>query len=157
MTLTSRALGGLILASTLLTAWSVVAAQRPGFAGPAPWASGVRPGPQTELLVPGDHEAEARGRTKDEVIRRLLDGRLTLPEAAAWFRSVNRPSRTGVDLLARYPGASEEERLCRQVIAWAKARAESQSFSQAEVVGQRLEAELRACLEREGKVRLPEV
>jgi hypothetical protein len=155
MTLTSRALCGLVLASSLLTAWGVVAARRPDF--PSPWASGVRPGPQTQLLVPGDDAVPTLNRTKAEVIQRLLDGRITLPEAAAWFKSLNRPGRNGLDLLAGYPGASEGERLCRQVIAWAKARAETQSYSEAEVVGQRLEAELRARLERDGEVRLPAV
>jgi hypothetical protein len=158
MTMPSRLFFGLALASSLAAAVAVVAGQRPDLDWPAAWAGGGRPGPKTVLLVPGDPSLEAMYRAKGEVIRRLLDRELTLPQAAAWFRSLNRPLSHGGDPLASCAGKTEGERLCRQVIGWAKAQAEQQSASEAEVVGRRLEAELRTCLERDGgEVRLPEV
>jgi hypothetical protein len=108
-------------------------------------------------MRPGDPEALARITAKGEVIRMLVDGRVTLGEAAAWFRTLNRPSTTGGrDCAADFPGASAEERLCRQAIAWAKSKARASSASREEAVGRRLEAEFAGLQARDGGVRLPE-
>jgi hypothetical protein len=56
------------------------------------------------------------------VINDLLEYRLTLLEAAARFRALE-PQRTPNDPLLRvtYPGQTDEERWCRQVIAFTRA------------------------------------
>ena len=64
---------------------------------------------ETEALV-------ARLAAKRDIAHVLLDGRLTLFEAAALFRRLNREA--GGDVLG-WPGDTEEERVCRSVIAWA--------------------------------------
>jgi hypothetical protein len=157
-TVQSRLFCALVVAAALSAALGLVASQRPDLVRAAPWAFGDRPaGPQTQLLCAGDAAAEANFRAKREVIQRLIEGRQTLLEAAAWFRALHRPLSDGRDPLDFYDGKSEGERTCRMVIAWGKAQAELQSPSQAEVVGRRLEAELTACLARDGDVRLPDV
>src|SRR5262245_55903382 len=55
------------------------------------------------------------------VIDDLRARRLTLAQAAARFRRLNAtPGGRPVDLSRHMAGATEEERLCRQVIAWAE-------------------------------------
>jgi hypothetical protein len=59
---------------------------------------------------------------KDQVVQRFVVGELTLPEAAAHFRSIDRDSP---ELPRNVPyserGQSEEETYCRQVISWTRA------------------------------------
>jgi len=158
MTVQSRLFFGLALVASLSAALALIAGQRPDLVRAAPWAFAGRPaGPQTELLCPGDAAAEANLQAKREVIKRLLGGRLTLLEAAGWFRALHRPLSNGGDPLDYQPGKTKAERTCRMVIAWAKAEVAVQSPSQAIEVGRRLEAELAACLARDGEPRLPEV
>jgi hypothetical protein len=93
---------------------------------------------------------------KNEVVGQLLDRRLTLAEAAAWFKSLNEsPADCPAAWHGEFPGASEGERLCRQVISWVHAELAQQSASQAEAVCGRLEDELQALLRRDGTVPLP--
>lgn len=94
---------------------------------------------------------------KNRVIDQLIAGEMTLVEAAAWFRYLNEnPSRYRHDY-RDWPGDSDEEKACRQVLSWAEVRVLSQaeSKSQAAAMVQRLEDELEQTLRREGRVELP--
>jgi hypothetical protein len=96
---------------------------------------------------------------KRQVTEELLAGRITLPRAAARFRDINAaPGAAGRPLEGNVPGATEEERLCRQVISWAAAQAElPRQPGSGLPTRDRLEAELNALLQRNhGTVPLPE-
>jgi hypothetical protein len=84
----------------------------------------------------------------------VIAGRLTLLEAAARFQAItlSRPAHMPVSL-AGYPGGSDEERFCRQVIAYVESLLEDVSERRAVVV--RLNCELRAHLAIFGTVVLP--
>jgi hypothetical protein len=100
----------------------------------------------------------ARINARQEVVRDLCDGRLTLLEAAARFRALNATAGATARRAAQdiYPGASEGERICRQVIGHVRTHLEEQSPGRGETVTRALEEELRARLEADGTVRLPE-
>jgi hypothetical protein len=89
-------------------------------------------------------EARARVTAKGEVIRDLRGGRLTLAQAAARFRDVED---------VRDPGPREQERLCREVIRWAEADAQTESWTAGERTRRRLESELAGLLARGGRGR----
>jgi hypothetical protein len=94
---------------------------------------------------------------KNEIVGQLVDGRLTLAEAAAWFKALNEsPADCPAVPHGEFPGASEGERLCRQVMSWVRADLSRQSASQAEAMSVRLEEELRTLLGRDGTVHLPQ-
>jgi hypothetical protein len=98
--------------------------------------------------------ARRRSDAKDRVVRRLLAGWLTLPQAAALFGRLNeRPEDCPGQDGYLWPGASQEEKLCRQVIAWAREVGRAEAVSAKAVA--RLERELEALLGRPGGVRLP--
>ncbi len=153
MTLCRRLLLTLALLAALLTA----------AAGAWKWR-GWAPGPRAEGPGQEAREAEmdrrlrvARGRidAKWEVVRRLLVGRLTLLEAAAQFRDLNaEPADCPCQDGHVWPNASLEERLCRQVIAWAQREARDGATGAGAAVT-RLEAELAALLARGEPLRLP--
>jgi len=81
-----------------------------------------------------------RAAGKSRVTRELLDERLSLVQAAAWFRHLddNMPG-TAPDYL---PGKTEGERYCREVILWAQAESRDWSTDRAAEVTCRLETEL---------------
>jgi hypothetical protein len=100
-----------------------------------------------------------RAAAKEEATQALLAGRLTLTQAASRFRAVNASScSTELRLSERFRGATEEERLCRQVISWAEAASDGPaSRGRGRPIRQRFEAELNALLEKgHGVVALPE-
>jgi hypothetical protein len=119
-------------------------------------------------LAAADPETE-RSRRLDEqlriVHRRFLEqqwlardvaaGRLGLVEAAAGYRDLTAddPSFNGEVFRRAYPGGSDEERYCRQVIAFVRVTLHEQPGPDRAVVG-RLEAELQDRLER-GDLSLP--
>jgi hypothetical protein len=84
----------------------------------------------------------------------LLAGRLTLFEAAAGFRAMRQ-------VKARYlqpdplpfPGKTEEEQLCRQVLVYVETVSQGESGPAAVVA--RLHKDLQEHLERSGTVHLP--
>jgi hypothetical protein len=109
------------------------------------------------LLDRRDEVVRGRLEAKTVVVGQLLDGRLTLAEAAAWFKSLNEsPADYPAVRHGEFPGASEGERLCRQVINWVEAELGRQSASQAEAISVRLEEELQTLLRRDGTVHLPQ-
>jgi hypothetical protein len=87
---------------------------------------------------------------------KLLDGRITLFEAAALFRRLN-------EEYPRFPpdpgfkGDTEEERLCQQVITWAYGQMRIRYPEMADEFEARLKAELRWHKDQHGTVVLPEV
>jgi hypothetical protein len=100
-------------------------------------------------------ETDVANRRREEVLGAVIEGRCSLPEAAAHFGELNR-SMSGFhweNFRRFYPGASDGERYCRQVIRHVACRLEGRP-DQGEAVVRRLEAELEECLRR-GPVRLP--
>jgi len=89
--------------------------------------------------------------------RAVAEGRMALVEAAARFAAVDRlPPEVRADLARRqYPGASDEERYCRDVISWAVRELAPDDPCEAVALRGRLEAELERRL-RDG-LRLPAV
>jgi hypothetical protein len=93
---------------------------------------------------------------KVEVARDVVAGRTTLFEAAAAFRKLEEMTAEYIIYPRKlYPGETEEERLCHQVISWAGNEAYTTSPCQGEALAQRLEEELREHIWRHGTVRLP--
>jgi hypothetical protein len=115
----------------------------------------IRSGEQALLDKQADCEAvEARIAVKAEVIDALVAGRLTLAEAAARFRKLNASAGAPPTAVkGAFPGATEEERLCRQVISWTTCVG---SYESAHQTRERLEAELGRLLAQDGGIRLPE-
>jgi hypothetical protein len=107
-----------------------------------------------QWCLPNREEME-RAEAKNRVIVALLEGRLTLFEAAAHFHRLKHP-RT--DLNREYRGDSEEDCLCRQVIRGAGVAllVQGQDAAAAKCTAH-LKEELRRHLEQHGKVILPDV
>jgi hypothetical protein len=80
---------------------------------------------------------------KDRVVGDVAAGRLTLSEAAARFRELNRaePAAVRDARRATYPAGSEDERCCREVIGWMRGWLRDHPEADGGVSG-RLEAEL---------------
>jgi hypothetical protein len=80
---------------------------------------------------------------KKHVIKALIDGRLTLREAAAQFQTLNLlcPEYDWEGFRRAFPGRTEEERHCRQVLECLRIEAGSNSGPVASLVA-RLESEL---------------
>jgi hypothetical protein len=91
---------------------------------------------------------------KKRLIGELIAGRLSLLETAAGFKQVykSRSSFVEEEYRRAWPGDSEEERYCRDVIAWVGVLANSPE--QAREVTGRLEAELKERL-HSGTLRFP--
>jgi hypothetical protein len=103
-------------------------------------------------------EAIARERTagKDQVLCELLHGRLTLLQAAASFRhlDIEYPG-VGPDY---FPGRTEGERYCREVLQWVKVEAQKAPSDQTDEVLCRMTVELEDYLAaNEDEVTLPEI
>lgn len=107
---------------------------------------------QTALLVFKQDWA-----AKERIIENVISGRMPLLVGAARFQDLyarRPPNPFCVPKTQLFPGASEGERLCRQIIQWVKMRLEKDP-SRDQVVA-RLTAELRARLASQGCVCLPE-
>ena len=77
---------------------------------------------EEERLVDDLRVIERIEEAKHGVVRDLLAGRLTLPEAAARFRDLDReqPGFNWVAFRRAYPCDTDDERHCREVLAWAR-------------------------------------
>jgi hypothetical protein len=94
-----------------------------------------------------------RSHFKRDVVVDLVAGRLTLLEAARLFKNSNEhPVMHQDNYRAHFPGASDGEKLCRQVLCWAEGELLELPASQAEAVQHRLDQELRDHLEQHGGV-----
>jgi hypothetical protein len=106
------------------------------------------PAPQSRAL-------DRRAFAKERIIVKLLDGRLTLFEAAAQFRCLNAEDPV-VPPLPDCAGDTEEEQLCWQVISYVEAHLHLSKGDYSEATA-RLKEELRRHKEQHGKILLPEV
>jgi hypothetical protein len=96
---------------------------------------------------------------KEQVLQELLAERMTLLQAAAWFRRLDTatPEVPGAPP-DRYPGRTEGERYCYLVMDWALSNREELTPSHAEEIRGRLQAELDAHLaSHDGAIVLPDV
>jgi len=105
-----------------------------------------------------DAQGEAilrRLEAKDRIARAVLDGRLSLPEAAQCFRDLDRDwSDFDIEFFrASVPGASDAERYCRLTISWVRTCVKNRPDQGKEVL-RRLEAELQQLL-RDGGLEFP--
>jgi hypothetical protein len=140
-----------------------------GLAALVPWADRLwRHAWQDDAIVrvaAQRAELERRGRLglarlvrKREIGQAVAQGRMPLLEAAARLGALNRmepelPWRLYRDA---NPGATDEERFCREAISWAESELPEDDPCEAAAVLRRLEAELDRHLRRGGP-RLPDV
>lgn len=91
-----------------------------------------------------------------QIVEELAAGRMDLLEAAGRFRDLNETlPEFSREVLHRYfPGASEEERYCRQVLAWVDSELTHRDARLASATTGRLERQLEEYLRRGGP-RLP--
>jgi hypothetical protein len=88
--------------------------------------------------------APRRLRAKMEIVQQLIDGRITLPEAAGAVRDLLGETSPTLQVIRRWEkGGSDEECLCRHLIRMARETLEEEP-QQATQVARRLEAELRS-------------
>jgi hypothetical protein len=126
---------------------------------------GDLPTPRLEADQCGQRDAEqerrlqvllCRAAARERATRELLAERLTLGQAAARMRAVERE----VPVTWRPPrakgGPEEDERLCRDVMAWARSWVAENLPAAAGPVARRLEAELEQLRGPDGLVRLPD-
>jgi hypothetical protein len=94
---------------------------------------------------------------KHEIILALMARDLGLFEAAAWFRELNSsPPEFPAQGWQRLPGRCDDEKICRQVIFWARAQMlDTMPTCQVQAQVQQMEGELEAHIARHGKVILP--
>jgi hypothetical protein len=86
-----------------------------------------------------------RRQARRETLEALVAGRLTLLQAASRFKGLNeRPPECMTAVRSTYEGASDEERLCRQVIAGVRGLLEDLPPSESASIIARLESELHA-------------
>jgi hypothetical protein len=99
----------------------------------------------------------AHVKEKYRVIEELLLGRLTLLEAAALFRALDQSLRSfnWEQFRLGYPGDSDEERHCREVIRWVRIELESTDPCLSIATQHELERKLQEHLRR-GTLLLPE-
>jgi len=129
---------------------------RTGLAPPGPesltelWLSAVDQAAEEEV-----GKADQRMEAKRPVIAALLDGRLTLRQAAARFREID-VGRSAQAQAWALPGWTEEEWACRQVISYVDSELaiKRRNPALAKEWVARLEAELRGHLRHAGAPRL---
>lgn len=117
------------------------------------WAAGPHGPGMDEQLTEYNRKVQRRLETKKQIIHNLIDGRVTLFEAAAAFRRLN-DEYPQVPLTSG-PGDSAEERLCRQVIEWVRRTVPGRDPAFVERFCEPLEEQLRQHKEQHGKVILP--
>jgi hypothetical protein len=145
------ALLGVVLYSGFLVHGLAAEASAPAAAEPARTAE-----TESEKLDSQLQEVSRRLYGKEHVAAEVARGRLTLLEAAARFRDLNAelPGFQREQFRSVYPGRSDDERHCWQVIRFVRTELQDVPNAVPRVVG-RLEAELQARVDR-GDLRLPE-
>jgi len=95
----------------------------------------------------------ARANVRKHIVEELIDGRLTLPEAASQFGELNtKDPQTMTAIQSTLTGDSDQERLCRQVLMHVKVALEDRP-SEADKVSPRLQSQWKEYLHEP----LPEV
>jgi hypothetical protein len=152
MTTAIRLLAGLLLLAGGLAGARFV---HPDLAAAVGWQA--VPAPKQDPGIEKGQIIVKRVNAKERVVVALVEGNLGLFEAAAWFRELNMWPPEHADMYWHMlPGHCDEEKLCRQVIQWARIRLEDMvTASQAQARLQALEAELAEHIARHGKVVLP--
>jgi hypothetical protein len=160
MTLFPRAPLGTVLRTGLLAALAAccltLAVSRRGDFWGGPWPDGGAD------LAAGDQEPEAcirdilrRATAKQRLAVEVVEGRLPLVEAAMGFRDLDEqpPPFNWQGFRDSFPGASDDERHCRQVLSYVWGELQDRPDADPALLG-RLEAELQDLLAR-GDFRLP--
>jgi hypothetical protein len=108
------------------------------------------PSPKSEILL-------ERVKARVKVIQRLVEGELSLLEAAAWFRFLgDHPAELPDDFRSHYPGRSDGEKACRQVIGWTESHLRARGdYSTRERLLRGLEDELNALCGEHEVIELP--
>jgi hypothetical protein len=98
---------------------------------------------QTNELVAKDRQVLANLEGKQEVVRELLDGRLTLREAAARFQKLNEACSVydWERFRETFAGRTDEERHCRQVLVTVRPYSDLNASASRDLLA-RLETEL---------------
>ena len=153
----NRPLLGTVLRATLLAALAASCLAL------AVWGRGdVSSLPVPDLPAPDGEAAKdlcrdilRRALEKDRLAGEVIEGRLSLVDAAARYRDLDEqpPPFSWSNFRSAYPGDSDDERHCRAVIVFVRAELASRPGADPAVVG-RLEAELHDLLNR-GEIRLP--
>jgi hypothetical protein len=108
---------------------------------------------------PPEQYIERRIRARVVVVERLLERELSLVQAAARFRQLNDNVPEFQVILRRWPGKSDGERLCRQVLGWVCTHLEGKGLKPDEVEAALcpLRCELQALLDQNDEIELPPV
>ena len=94
-----------------------------------------------------------RIKAKEDVVGELLNGRLSLLQAARRFKDLNEtPITCQDDYRSHYPGQSDGEKACRQVLDWLLFAQTEYPRDQQEALLHRFEDELREHLQRNGGI-----
>jgi hypothetical protein len=102
----------------------------------------------SDELTARDEVVKRRLDIKLTAVRMLIDGQLTLPQAAAEFYVQSGADAQFWDLLhGQYPGKSDQECLCRNVMTFAGYEVEKDAARRDEVT-RRLDSQLAAHLDR---------
>ena len=110
---------------------------------------------ESDRLDQDSREVFDRVKRRSALARRVADGRVGLVEAAAWFRYYNEQAGPLAAIaVAEMPGDSPEEKLCSQVICWARNAAGHLGQSQRAELDARLVREL-AAARAGGRIVLP--
>jgi len=100
---------------------------------------------QEKRLVQVKKDILWRIKSKYKVAEEVLAGRLTLCEAALQFEHIQRGWDNESGFRATYPGKTDGEKLCRQVLQWVKRLASEKKIRVDDTLAQ-LEAEFKAGL-----------
>jgi hypothetical protein len=160
MRATIRLFVGLVLVAFTLASLHYVPAGFLALLGVQASPDSVR-SPTQRSLDAADEEIAIRCeriKAKERIVDLLLTGELGLIPAAAWFEVVNASPPAYPDKSWRvYSGQCDGEKLCRQVIAWARCRLEvALPESAVQVKIRHLEKELHDHIAQHGKVILSE-
>jgi hypothetical protein len=113
-------------------------------------------GSEDQLVFPPDEVNQTilhRIHEKERITSELLDGRLTLFEAATLFIRLEEESPNAV-CHPRYVGVSKEEGACQQVIEWVRQRVQDRTPASAASIVAQFEEELRRQKEQEKELSL---
>src|SRR5262249_28652477 len=136
--------------AVLAAVWVHPDTRTPGRDSPDPWGlEAFDPGLQRERRrraeIEGERDAVFQCReAKIAVVFRVAAGRVSLREAAARFRDINASRRNFPwdRFREAHPGATDDERHCREVIRWVRWWVEEEQGS-GRSLSRRLEAELK--------------
>ncbi len=110
---------------------------------------------RAEAMAQQDERLIERINAKSALTEKVIAGQLSLVEAAAGFGNINdMPAEHAGDYRCAFPGASDGEILCHQVIAWVSCELASRSRGHDTLVA-RLKTELADHLKQHGTVVLP--